>query len=48
MSSLADILAAEADAVSAFVFLLQQEQAALKTGDADALPAIVEKKAAAE
>ena len=47
MHSLADILAAEADAVSAFVFLLQQEQTALKSGDADALPAIVEKKAAA-
>lgn len=47
MPRLADILAAEADAVSAFVFLLNQEQEALKTGNADALPAIIEKKIAA-
>lgn len=47
MPSLADILAAEAGAVSAFVSLLEQEQEALKAGDADALPAIVDQKAAA-
>lgn len=39
-----DELRAEADTVSAFVFLLHEEQEALKTGDADALPAIVERK----
>ena len=46
-SELAEILKAEADAVSAFVFLLGEEQAALKQGDADALPSIIERKAAA-
>lgn len=47
LSGLADMLKAEADAVSAFVFLLGEEQSALKQGDADALPAIIERKAAA-
>lgn len=37
-------LGAEADTVSAFIFLLREEQEALKTGNADALPAIVERK----
>lgn len=46
-SELAEILKAEADAVSAFVFLLGEEQSALKQGDADALPSIIERKAAA-
>lgn len=45
MPSLAEIIAAEADLVSAFVFLLQQEQEVLKSGEADALPGIVERKA---
>ena len=46
-SELAEILKAEADAVSAFVFLLGEEQSALKQGDADALPSIIERKATA-
>lgn len=44
MSSLADILAAEADAVSAFVRLLQEEQEALKSASADLLPPLLERK----
>ena len=44
---LAGILKAEADAVSAFVILLGEEQSALKLGNADALPSIIERKAAA-
>jgi flagella synthesis protein FlgN len=44
MPSLATIIAAEADLVSAFVLLLKDEQEALKAGKADALPAIVERK----
>lgn len=44
MASLADLITAEANAVSAFVLLLQQEQEALKKGNADALPAIIEQK----
>lgn len=45
MSVLADLIAAEADVVSAFVLLLKEEQEILKTGSADALPPVVEKKA---
>lgn len=44
MSSLAEIILAEADVVSAFVLLLQEEQEALKSGNADALPALIERK----
>lgn len=44
MAALADIIAAEADVVSAFVLLLQEEQEILKTGEPDALPAVVERK----
>lgn len=44
MPSLANIIAAEAGLVSAFVLLLKEEQEALKAGNADALPAIVERK----
>lgn len=44
MPSLADLIAVEADAVSAFVLLLQREQEALKKGEADALPEIIEQK----
>lgn len=47
MPSLADIIAEEADLVSAFVLLLKEEQEALKLGKADLLPGIVERKAAA-
>lgn len=47
MPSLADIIAAEADLVSAFVRLLDEEQEALKLGKADLLPGIVERKAVA-
>lgn len=47
MPVLADIIAAEADVVSAFVLLLQEEQDVLKNGNPDALPPIVEKKTAA-
>lgn len=47
MAALADLIAAEADVVSAFVLLLQEEQEILKSGSPDALPAIVERKAAA-
>lgn len=46
MSALADIIAAEADVVSAFVVLLKEEQDVLKAGSADALPGIVERKTA--
>lgn len=46
MPSLAEIIAAEADLVSAFVLLLNEEQDALKLGKADLLPGIVERKAA--
>lgn len=46
MPALAIIIAAEADLVSAFVLLLKEEQDALKAGNADALPAIVERKTA--
>lgn len=46
MTTLAGILRAEADLASAFVILLEEEQEALKKGDADALPALVERKAA--
>jgi flagella synthesis protein FlgN len=44
MPSLANIIAAEAGLVSAFVLLLKEEQEALKAANADALPAIVERK----
>lgn len=47
MEVLADILAAEADAVSAFCLLLGEEQELLKKGAADALPEIVSRKNAA-
>lgn len=47
MSSLGRMLESEADAVSAFVFLLREEQEALTAGNADALPGIVGRKAAA-
>ena len=47
MPSLADIIAAEADVVSAFVLLLQEEQEALKTGQADDLQGIIERKSTA-
>jgi len=47
MPSLANIIAEEADLVSAFVLLLNEEQEALKLGKADLLPGIVERKAAA-
>ncbi len=46
MPALADIIAAEADVVSAFVVLLKEEQEVLKAGSADALPGIVERKTA--
>ena len=47
MPSLRELLATEADAVSAFVFLLREEQEALTSGNADVLPGIVGKKATA-
>lgn len=47
MPSLREWLATEADAVSAFVFLLREEQEALTSGNADVLPGIVGKKATA-
>lgn len=47
MPSLADVLAAEAGAASAFVRLLETEQEALKAGNADALQAIIENKTSA-
>lgn len=47
MPSLADIIAAEADLVSAFVLLLKEEQEALKLGHADTLSGIVQSKTAA-
>lgn len=46
MPSLAEIIAAEADVVSAFVLLLKEEQEALKLGNAELLPGIVERKTA--
>ncbi|MFC5303335.1 flagella synthesis protein FlgN [Azospira restricta] len=46
MPALADVIAAEADVVSAFVALLKEEQEVLKTGSADALPALVDRKTA--
>ncbi len=46
MPSLAEIIAAEADMVSAFVALLQEEQEILKSGTPDALPSVVERKTA--
>jgi flagella synthesis protein FlgN len=46
MPTLAGIIAAEADVVSAFVLLLEEEQEALKLGNAELLPEIVERKAA--
>jgi len=42
MPSLADIIAAEADVVSAFVRLLNEEQSLLQTGGSDALDALTE------
>lgn len=47
MPTLAGIIAAEAEVVSAFVLLLREEQAALKAGKADALEDIVARKMAA-
>ncbi len=44
MQSLADILAAEADAVSAFCALLREEQECLKIGKAEALPELIARK----
>lgn len=44
MRELAGILAAEADAVSAFVILLKEEQDVLRNGNPDALPGILERK----
>jgi hypothetical protein len=44
MPTLAEIIAAEADVVSAFVLLLLEEQEALKEGNADALPGIIDRK----
>ena len=46
MPSLADIVVAEAALVSGFVRLLEEEQALLKHGDAEALPDVVERKTA--
>lgn len=46
MPGLAEIIAAEADVVSAFVLLLKEEQAALKLGEAEVLPKIIERKSA--
>jgi flagella synthesis protein FlgN len=46
MTALAGIIAAEADVVSAFVLLLKEEQEALKLGNAELLPEIVERKTA--
>ncbi len=46
MPSFADLINAEADAASAFVFLLREEQEALVAGNTDALTGIVERKAA--
>jgi flagella synthesis protein FlgN len=46
MPTLAEIIAAEADVVSAFVLLLLEEQEALKEGNADALPGIIDRKMA--
>lgn len=44
MPSLAEILKAEADIVSAFVLLLKEEQEILKDGRAEALPGVLERK----
>jgi flagellar biosynthesis protein FlgN len=46
MPTLAEIIATEADVVSAFVLLLKEEQEALKLGHAELLPEIVARKAA--
>lgn len=46
MPNLADIVAAEAALVSGFIRLLEEEQALLKHGDAEALPDVVERKTA--
>lgn len=46
MAALADIIAAEAEVVATFVGLLKEEQDILQSGNADALPAIVERKTA--
>jgi len=46
MPSLADIIAAEADVVSAFVRLLNEEQGLLQAGDVEALMELVERKTA--
>lgn len=45
--SLSELLVTEADAVSAFVFLLKEEQEALTAGNADALSGIVGRKTSA-
>ena len=45
MPSLAETILAEADVASAFVLLLQEEQDALKSGNADVLPDLIERKA---
>jgi len=47
MSSLGELLAAEADAVAGFVRLLSEEQEALKSANADLLAPILERKNAA-
>ena len=47
MRGLAEIIAAEAGVVSAFVLLLKQEQEALKLGEVDVLSEIIERKSAA-
>lgn len=44
MPALADLIAAEAEVVSAFVLLLKEEQEILKAGSPDALPDVVERK----
>lgn len=44
MPALAEIIAAEADVVSAFVLLLTEEQEVLKAGSPDALSGIIERK----
>ncbi|MBI2307818.1 MAG: flagellar protein FlgN [Rhodocyclales bacterium] len=41
---MADLIAAEADVVSAFVLLLKEEQEILKAGSPEALPDVVERK----
>ncbi len=46
MPSLAEVIAAEAGVVTAFVALLKEEQEVLTAGNADALPGIAERKTA--